>query len=252
MLVANAAQSPDPLQGGGDETAFPLQRLHDNGSYIFGRAGVFKDFAELADVVGYGSFLGHPLGAAVDIGEFGPVDSIRKGSHTPGIGFFRGHRHGKQGAPVEGTGEDDDIGAARKGTGHLDSVLIGLGTAIGKKGAAPCALDGSDGTQFFGQLYIAVMGDDIEHAVEIFAGLLLHRSGYLRVAMADVQDADTTYPVQEAVAVRIFDDGTGRPLHDHRITAGDGIGHSRTAPGKQSSGLGSGQDRGDDSGQFVF
>ena len=98
-------------------------------------------------------------------------------------------------------GHGDDVGTAGVGTGHLDGVLVGLGAGVGEKDLLAVALHGDDPGQLLSQGHIALVGDDVEHAVEILLGLGLDSLHDLGVGEADVQNADASDPVQETVSV---------------------------------------------------
>ena len=229
LLVADLADGLDPLDWRGDEAAFALQRLDDSGRDVLGRAALLKDLVELLDVVIDGLVIRHASRLAVEVWELGAIDAIGERAHADGIGFLRRHRHRHQRAAVERAGEHDDVRALRERLCNLDGILVGLGAAVREIGFLLAAAHRCNLRELFGERDIAFMRHDVEHAVEIFLGLLLDGRNDLGMAMADVQHADAADPVEEMVAVEVFDDGTFGALHDDRIAAMDGARHDGLA-----------------------
>ena len=147
---------------------------------------------------------------------------------------------------MERAGEHDDIGPAGIGLGHLDGVLIRLRAGVGEKRLLVRSLDGGDLTELFRQGHIALVGDGVEHAVEIVVGLGLDGLHHLGLGVADVQHAHAADPVQELVAVHVLDHGALAPLDDHGIGAADSLGGGSSTALDHSPGLGTRQGLGDD------
>ncbi|CDF04553.1 putative uncharacterized protein [Megasphaera elsdenii CAG:570] len=132
---------------------------------------------------------------------------------------------------MEGTGEDDDIRPFRISFGDFDGVFVGFGAAVDEEGPFLFTSDRGDGIELFRQGDIAFVGDDIGHGVEIVTGLVLDGLDDFRLGIADVQDADAADPVEEIVAVHVFEHSAFTAFDDRRIDGADGIGNGLTAAG---------------------
>ena len=142
---------------------------------------------------------------------------------------------------MEGAGKYDDVFPSGKGLRDLYRVLVSLRTAVGKEGLLLFALDRGDGTEFLGQLYIALVGADIEHAVKIFVRLFLYRLHNFRLGVSDIQHADTADPVEEFIAVHILNHCALAPVNNQGIGTADGGGRGGCPPVNQRLGFRSGQ-----------
>ena len=249
VVVADLPQGLHPFNGSGDEAALALEGLHHDGGHGVGGGAFLEDVIDAVDVVLDGLCFGHLSGVAVEIGELCTIHALSQGAHVGGIGLLGGHGHGQQGAAMEGAGEGDDVGTLGVAAGHLDGVLVGLGAGVGEVGTLLVALDGDDGGQLLGQGHIAFVGDDVEHAVEILFRLGFHGLHDLGMGVADVQHAHAADPVQEAVAVHVFQHGALALGDDHGIDAADGVRDHVGAAVDDGLCLGTGQGFGDDLGQ---
>ena len=61
------------------------------------------------------------------------------------------------------------------------------------------------------------MADDVENRVEVFSCLLADCFHDFRVAVSDVEDADTANPVEERVSVHVLEHGPASLFYDDRI-----------------------------------
>ena len=244
MVVTDLAQALHELDGRRDETALALQRLQDDGRHGIGGAGLLEQVLYagqgVLDDLCFGAL------AAVQVGEVGAEDAVHQRAHAGGVGLLGGHGHGQHGAAVEGTGEDDDVGAAGVSLGDLDGVLVGLGTGVGEEDLLALALHGDDLGQLLGQRHVPLVGDDVEHAVEVLVGLGLDGLDDLRVGEADVQHAHAADPVHEDVAVHVLDHGALACFNGDGVSTADGAGDGSGAAVDDLLGLGAGQGTGDD------
>ena len=132
---------------------------------------------------------------------------------------------------MEGAGKDDDVRPLRIGFGDFDGIFIGFSTAVDEEGALFISFDRCNGIEFFCQGHVAFVSDDVGHGVEVFACLFLDGFDDFRLGVADVQDTDAAYPVEEVVAVDIFEHGAFTALDDGRIDSADGVRDGLTAAG---------------------
>ena len=142
---------------------------------------------------------------------------------------------------MERAGKDDDVRALRERLGDLHRVLVRLRAAVREVGALLSAAYGRDLAELLREAHVAFVRHDVEHAVEIFLRLVFDRRDDFRVAVADVEHADAADPVEEAVAVEVFDDGALGALHHDGIAAVDRARHDRLAAGDDRSGLRTGE-----------
>lgn len=108
---------------------------------------------------------------------------------------------------MEGTGEDDDVGAAGVSLGDLDGVLVGLGTGVGEEDLLAFALHGDDLGRFSASATYPSWVTMLNMPWKYLVGLGLHGLDDLRVGEADVQHAHAADPVHEDVAVHVLDHG---------------------------------------------
>ena len=231
VVVADFAQRFDPGDRSRDEAAFTLERFDDDGCDVFCRRGIHEDFLQGIHVKFQGFVIAQACRFAVEIRKFGTVYAVRERPHAAGVGFLSRHGHGHERAPVEGTGEDDDIRPFRISFGDFDGVFVGFGAAVDEEGPFLFTSDRGDGIELFRQGDIAFVGDDIGHGVEIVTGLVLDGLDDFRLGIADVQDADAADPVEEIVAVHVFEHSAFTAFDDRRIDGADGIGNGLTAAG---------------------
>ena len=182
-----------------------LERFDDDGCDVFCRRGIHEDFLQGIHVKFQGFVIAQACRFAVEIRKFSTVYAVRERPHAAGVGFLSRHGHGHERAPVEGTGEDDDIRPFRISFGDFDGVFVGFGAAVDEEGPFLFTSDRGDGIELFRQGDIAFVGDDIGHGVEIVTGLVLDGLDDFRLGIADVQDADAADPVEEIVAVHVFE-----------------------------------------------
>ena len=131
-----------------------------------------------------------------------------------------GQRRAHQRASVEGAGEGDDVGAAGRGAGDLDSVLDSFGAGR-EKDRLGLARERRDLVQPFAELDIWLVGHDLEGGVGEGVELFLHRRDHLRVAVAGVEHGDAAGEVDEALAVAIPELGAFGALGKDRIGSSD-------------------------------
>ena len=143
--------------------------------------------------------------------------------HRPEVVLVRqhlaGHRQGHHGAAVETAVEADDAAAAGGGPRDLDGVFQRLGAGIDQHGLA-LAARGGDFTQALAELHVGCVRHHRLAGVHDLVELALGGLDHLRVAMPQVQDADTAAEVDEAVAVRVPDLGILRVIGERRRAAG--------------------------------
>ena len=249
VVIAHLSEGLDPGKGGGEEAAFSLEGLQNEGGHLVGGGALLKDILEALEAGGENFLLRQTVGTTVKVGELGPVNPGGQRPQTGGIGFLGGQGHGEQGAAVESPGEGDEIGPPGVGPGDLDSVLIGFGAGVGEEHFLGRPPHWGQLGQLFRQGHVALVGDDVEHAVKVLFRLGLDRVDDLRVGVADVQHADAADPVQKAVAVQVLQHGALAPGDGHGVDTADGGGHGLGAAVNQGLGLGAGQGVGDDFGQ---
>ena len=207
VLVADLAHGLDPLDRGGDEAAFALERLDEQTGDFIGRNALVEHLLQAVHIVGDGLRLGVALRRAIQVRVRSTGDIRRERAHTLGIGLLRGESHGQVGAAVECAGEADDTLPAGVGLGDLDGVLIAFGAGVGEIGLLVLTATRNCLVQTFCQIHVAFMADDVENRVEVLGRLVLHGLDELRTGVADVEHADAADPVKELVAVEVFEHG---------------------------------------------
>ena len=106
------------------------------------------------------------------------------------------------------------------GFGDFDGVLVAFGAGVREIRLLVFAATRNRLVQAFRQLYIAFMADDVENRVEVLGRLVLHGLDELRTGVADVEHTDAADPVEELVAVDIFEHGAFAALDTDRIRRG--------------------------------
>ena len=134
VLVADAAQFLHEDGGGDDVAAFALDRLDEDGGYLFGRKRGLEellfDVARAAQREGF-FFLRAAATAAIGVGiaDVGYSGHERRKAAAL-LRLRRGERERAHGASVEGSEEGDDVLAAGVIAGDFQSALDGFGAGV--------------------------------------------------------------------------------------------------------------------------
>ena len=132
-----------------------------------------------------------------------------------GLAGREGHR--AHGAPVEGAGEADEVGAPRVIARQLDGRLDGLGAGIGQERHRGL-VERRHLVQLLGQFdhlgVVEVRGD-----VDELRGLLLDGLDHLGMRVPGGCDGDARHEIQKAIAVHVPDLGAFAVVDDERISA---------------------------------
>ena len=100
-------------------------------------------------------------------------------------------------------------------TRELDCVLDRLGPGVEERAPAR-AFDRGERAKPFRQLDVGLVSDHGEVGVEKSLSLRVHGLDHPRVAVSDVQDADSAYEIEERVAVDVGDRRSARMRRDDR------------------------------------
>ena len=138
-----------------------------------------------------------------------------------------GEREAHHGAAVEAVFEADHGGAAGVAAGDLDRVLDRLGAGVDEEGLLG-EVAGGERVELLGELDVALVSGDLEAHVQEGVELAADGGDDARVAMADVDAADASAEVDEAVAVEIF---KGRALGGADEDGGAGVDSARDGGG---------------------
>ena len=87
---------------------------------------------------------------------------------------------------MESAGEHDDVRASGECFCDFNGILIGLSAAVCKVCFFVVAFDRCDTGKLFCQGNVTFVGDNIEHAVEIFVRLRLDSLYNLRLGESDI------------------------------------------------------------------
>ena len=137
VLVAQFAQGGEEPGGRDDVAAFALDGLDQDAGHFIGREDVTEDLVlDVADDRLAVILAGLPVqDGTIGIGEGGMDHAIHERIKAAVVGGFAGGEgHRAHGAPVEGAGEADEIGAPAVVAGQLDGGLDRLGAGVGHEG----------------------------------------------------------------------------------------------------------------------
>ena len=228
VVIADLAHSLDPLDRCGDEAAFTLERFDEHAGDFVGWDALVEGLLQALDVVVDGLFLGVALRRTVEVGVRRTGDFRRERAHAAGVRLLSGECHREVRAAVECAGEADHTLTAGVGLGDLDGVLVALSTGVRKIGLLVLAATRNRFVESFGEGDVAFVSDDIEDGVEVLGGLVLNCLDKLGAGVTDVEHADAADPVEELIAIEVFEHRTLAALDAQRIgvaaqTIGNGL-----------------------------
>ena len=198
MLVAEAPQRLGELSVQGEKTAFALHRLDDEARHV-----VYVDFnAEqtLHSLQRFGA--GHAV-IGTGVGQV----IHRAGQYTDLLLVGRDlavEVEGRQSAPVESAVKGDHRRAPGGTTGDLQGVFGRLGAAVGEH-AADRVFHRDKSAETLHQLDVGRMRCGVERVMGEPGGLLAYGRHHGRVAMAQVEYADTADKVDITFTRRVPD-----------------------------------------------
>lgn len=88
------------------------------------------------------------------------------------------------------------------GARNLDSVLHRFGSG-GEEDGFRIAVEGRQGVQAFSELYVGLIGQDLEGGVRVAVELLANGGNHLRVTVPRVQHSNATGEVDVALALDV-------------------------------------------------
>ena len=231
------------LPGRNHEPPFAQHRLHDDRGHVFCGHVALEVVLDRIDA-GHGTRgVFEVVGAAIAVRVGRAVDLGRERAEAHLVGMhLGGETQGEQRTAVEPVLEGQDRFAARRRARHLDRVLDRLGPGVGEERLLR-EVAGHEGVQPLRETDVVLVGSDVEarvsEAFELRRGSLDHGL----VGVPDIDAADASGEIDEAIAVHVDEQRAARLLHEDRRDVEGPARDGCFAPGEQLPGFRAG-DRG--------
>jgi hypothetical protein len=204
MLAADFLKNLKVLAGWYHDAALTENRFHDDGGDRLWLDVAPEDVLQVRGTKDIAGWVGEIVRATEAIGIGNAVNLWCERTHSRLVGSdlaCEGQR--EKGAAVKSVFETEDRRSTGVGAGDLDGVLDALGAAVGEKSLL-LPVDRSELVEAFREAEVDFIRSHVKAGMGESIDLLLDRCHDLGGMVADVEYADTTREVDQAIAIDIF------------------------------------------------